>query len=93
LVLGPQVRQLTADYAASLQRGLARFHPPRRHHRASNAESFFPQGQVCVWLNQEIGERPGLKLDKATQEKPRKSSCKRSDLVVWTDRANEIAPY
>ena len=49
------------------------------------------QGQAGVWLNEEIGKRPGLKLDKATQEKPRQSSGKRSDLVVWTDRANEIA--
>ena len=49
------------------------------------------QGQVVVWLNEEIRKRPGLRLDKATQEKPRQSSGKRSDLVVWSDRANELA--
>lgn len=49
------------------------------------------QGQVIVWLNDEIAKRPGLKLEKATQEKPRKSSGKRSDLIVWTDRAAEVA--
>lgn len=49
------------------------------------------QGQVIVWLNDQIAKRPGLNLDKATQEKPRKQSGKRSDLIVWTDRATEIA--
>lgn len=49
------------------------------------------QGQVVVWLNDEITKRPGLKVDKATQEKPRRSSGKRSDLIVWTDRAAEVA--
>ena len=49
------------------------------------------QGQAGVWLNEEIKKRPGLNLDKATQEKPRKSSGKRSDLIVWKDRANELA--
>lgn len=49
------------------------------------------QGQVIVWLNEEIKKRPGLKLEKATQEKPRKVGGKRSDLIVWSDRANEIA--
>ena len=49
------------------------------------------QGQVIVWLNDEIAKRPGLKLDKATQEKPRQSSGKRSDLIVWADRTAELA--
>lgn len=49
------------------------------------------QGQVIVWLNDEIAKRSGLNLEKATQEKPRKSSGKRSDLIVWTDRAAEVA--
>ncbi len=49
------------------------------------------QGQVGVWLNEEIQRHDGLGLDKATQEKPRKSSGKRNDLVVWSDRSSEIA--
>ena len=49
------------------------------------------QGQVVVWLNEHLSKHSGLKLDKATQEKPRKTSGKRSDLIVWTDRANELA--
>lgn len=49
------------------------------------------QGQVIVWLNEEIKRRPGLSIDKATQEKPRKSSGKRNDVVVWRDRESEIA--
>ncbi len=49
------------------------------------------QGQVIVWLNEEISKRPGLKIEKATQEKPRKQSGKRSDLIVWTDRPSETA--
>lgn len=49
------------------------------------------QGQVIVWLNDEIRKRPGLRLDKATQEKPRTGSGKRNDLVVWSDRVNELA--
>ena len=49
------------------------------------------QGQVIVWLNEEIKKRPGLNLDRATQEKPRQLSGKRSDLIVWSDRVSEIA--
>ena len=49
------------------------------------------QGQVLTWLTDELRRRPGLELDKATQEKPRKTSGKRSDLVVWKDRAAEVA--
>ena len=57
--------------------------------RKTNEMEF--QGQVLGWLNDEIARRPGLELDKATQEKPRKTSGKRSDLVVWKNRAAEIA--
>lgn len=49
------------------------------------------QGQVLDWMNTEIARRPALKLDRVTQEKPRLQSGKRNDLVVWKDRANEIA--
>ena len=49
------------------------------------------QGQVIVWFNDELAKRPGLNLDKATQEKPRKQSGKRSDLIVWADRTAETA--
>lgn len=49
------------------------------------------QGQVVTWLNEEISKRPGLGLDKVTQEKPRKGSGKRNDLVVWIERRSESA--
>jgi hypothetical protein len=49
------------------------------------------QGQILGWLNAEIRSRSGLGLDKATQEKPRKTSGKRSDLIVWKDRAANVA--
>ena len=49
------------------------------------------QGQVIVWLNEEITKRQGIALDIATQEKPRFSSGKRSDLIIWSNRAAEIA--
>ena len=49
------------------------------------------QGQALNWLNEEIKRRPSLGLEKATQEKPRQGSGKRNDLVIWKDRANEIA--
>lgn len=49
------------------------------------------QGQVLGWINTEISKRSGIGLDRATQEKPRTTSGKRSDLVIWSDRANEIA--
>jgi methylase of polypeptide subunit release factors len=60
-----------------------------RGRRDTNEQEF--QGEVISWINDEIGKRAGLGLDKATQEKPRKTSGKRSDLAVWTDRANEVA--
>ncbi len=49
------------------------------------------QGQVIVWLNEEIAKRPGIPVEKATQEKPRSSSGKRSDLIIWFDRISESA--
>lgn len=49
------------------------------------------QGQVLEWLNNEIRQRPGLGLDKTTQEKPRTKSGKRNDLVVWKDRKAELS--
>jgi methylase of polypeptide subunit release factors len=44
------------------------------------------QGEVLTWINDQISRRPGLGLDKATQE-PSKITPKRSDLVVWWNRA------
>ncbi|OEI84746.1 N-6 DNA methylase [Brucella sp. BO3] len=49
------------------------------------------QGEVISWLNNEILKRKGINIDKATQEKPRLQSGKRSDLVIWKDRASETA--
>src|SRR5690242_1946603 len=49
------------------------------------------QGQVLFWINNEIKRRPGLALDKATQEKPSRQTGKRNDLVVWKDRNAELA--
>lgn len=60
------------------------------HGRKTTNEMEF-QGQVLGWLNEEIQRRSGLHLDRATQEKPRTTSGKRSDLVVWTNRAAEVA--
>ena len=48
------------------------------------------QGEVLGWLNGEIARRPGLKLDRATQE-PSRVTLKRNDLIVWWDRAAEVA--
>ena len=61
----------------------------KRGRRTTNELEF--QGQVLQWLNEELGRRPGLELEKATQEKPRKGSGKRNDLVVWKYRASEVA--
>ena len=44
------------------------------------------QGEVLTWINEQIKRRPGLGLDKATQE-PSKITPQRSDLVVWWNRA------
>ena len=44
------------------------------------------QGQVLTWINEQISKRPGLGLDKATQE-PSKITPKRNDLVIWWNRA------
>ncbi|MDZ4858044.1 MAG: N-6 DNA methylase [Candidatus Hydrogenedentes bacterium] len=49
------------------------------------------QGEVLGWLNHEIKRRPGLKIDRASQEKPRQTSGKRSDLIIWKDRSAEAA--
>lgn len=51
--------------------------------KESNEQEF--QGQVITWLNTEISKRT-LGLDTATQEKPRKTSGHRSDMIVWIDR-------
>ena len=48
------------------------------------------QGEVLKWLQAEISKRPGMGLDKATQE-PSRITAHRSDLIVWQDRAAEIA--
>lgn len=48
------------------------------------------QGQVLTWLNAEIKRRPGLGLDRATQE-PSTVTPKRNDLVVWVSRQAEEA--
>jgi len=39
-----------------------------------------------TWINEQISRRPALGLDKATQE-PSKITPKRSDLVIWWNRA------
>ncbi|HEX8817284.1 MAG TPA: N-6 DNA methylase [Terriglobales bacterium] len=44
------------------------------------------QGDVVTWFNEEIKKRPNIGLDKATQE-PSKITPKRSDVVVWWNRA------
>jgi hypothetical protein len=55
----------------------------------TNEQEF--QGQVITWLNIEISKR-SLGLDTATQEKPRKTSGHRSDMIVWIDRL-AILPF
>jgi type I restriction-modification system DNA methylase subunit len=57
--------------------------------KTTNEQEF--QGTVLEWLNAEIKKRPGLELDRATQEKPRKTSGKRSDVIVWKDRTGQTA--
>jgi SAM-dependent methyltransferase len=57
--------------------------------RTTNEQEF--QGRALEWLNAEIKRRPGLDLDRATQEKPRQTSGKRSDVIVWKDRAAQTA--
>jgi hypothetical protein len=47
------------------------------------------QGQVLNWLNDEISRRR-MGLDRATQETSR-ITPKRSDLIVWRNRASEDA--
>jgi hypothetical protein len=57
--------------------------------RSTNEMEF--QGQVVTWLNENISKHSGMGLDRATQEKPRSSSGKRNDLVVWQSRVSLIA--
>jgi hypothetical protein len=60
--------------------------------RTTNELEF--QGQVLQWINEDLRQRPGLQLEKSTQEKPRGpsgGSGKRNDLVIWKDRASEVA--
>ena len=57
--------------------------------RSTNELEF--QGQVVSWLNDYISSHRGIGLDRATQEKPRRTSGKRNDLVVWCARATESA--
>src|SRR5688500_2710882 len=57
--------------------------------KTTNEQEF--QGHIISYLNGEIARRKGLDLDMATQEKPRKTSGKRSDMVVWKDRSAELA--
>ena len=58
--------------------------------RARTTNEWEFQGQVLGWLSNEIRDRPGIALDKATQE-PSKLTPKRNDLVVWTNRVAESA--
>ena len=53
------------------------------------------QGQVIVWLNEEIKKRPGLNLDRATQEKPRQLSGKtqRPDRLVGPRERDSVSSY
>src|SRR5437763_143661 len=62
---------------------------PSKGRKSTNELEF--QGQVLEWTNEDLRRRPGLKLDRATQEKPRTVSGKRNDLVVWKSRAGELA--
>jgi methylase of polypeptide subunit release factors len=48
------------------------------------------QGAVLEWINAEIIKRPGMGLDRATQE-PSKVTPQRNDLVVWRNRIAENA--
>jgi hypothetical protein len=57
--------------------------------KTSNELEF--QGQVVSWLNDYISKHSSLGLEIATQEKPHKTTAKRNDLVVWRDRAAEVA--
>ena len=61
----------------------------RTKRRQTNELEF--QGEVIVWLNDVIARRYSPRIDKATQEKPRLTSGKRSDLIVWTNRNTENA--
>lgn len=58
-----------------------------KRHRSNEWEF---QGQVLTWLNNELQSRKGMRLEKTTQE-PSKVTPKRSDLVVWKNRASDSA--
>ena len=60
-----------------------------KRRRSTNELEF--QGQVITWLNSYIDRHRAIGLDRATQEKPRLTSGKRNDLVVWYSRASESA--
>lgn len=59
-----------------------------RSPRTTNEWEF--QGEVLGWIQEELDRRPGLRLDKVTQEAPN-DQAKRSDLVVWRSRATRQA--
>ena len=61
----------------------------RSKRRQTNELEF--QGEVIVWLNDAINSRHRHRVHKATQEKPRVTSGKRSDLIVWTNRNTQNA--
>ena len=58
-------------------------------HRPTNELEF--QGQVLTWLNTYISRHPAIGLERATQEKPQRTSGRRNDLVVWRSRTSESA--
>jgi N-6 DNA Methylase len=60
----------------------------QRGRKGTNEQEF--QGEVLNWINAELSRRH-FGLEKATQEKPRITSGKRNDLVIWKDRASEVA--
>lgn len=60
----------------------------RPKEKTTNEQEF--QGQVLSWLNEELSRRPGLGLDRATQETS-KIDRKRNDLIVWRRRASHDA--
>ncbi len=59
------------------------FQRPMPKHKTNEWEF---QGEVLTWINDQIARRRGLGFDKATQE-PSKITPKRSDLIIWWNRA------
>ena len=80
----------SSESAASYRMSHSGFRKPMKSKRRSTNEMEF-QGQVVTWLNENISKHSGMGLDRATQEKPRSSSGKRNDLVVWKSRVSLIA--